>query len=143
MKVCKNCGEINPSDASFCGNCGKSVLVFQEEVVCPHCGAINDVSFQNCINCGNPLREDIADPIADEGSLPTADASNERNESYGGVPLGNVETAKCPNCGAIVPLTAIFCNKCGTSVACLHQHRVVQRKVCSHCGRTNSYRGYL
>ena len=37
-----------------------------------------------------------------------------------------------------MPLHAIFCQKCGTPVANLHEHRVVNRKVCPHCGRSNS-----
>ncbi len=138
MKVCKNCGEINPSDSLYCCSCGTTGFVFQEEVVCPHCGAINDKSFINCINCGNLLNSETVVDLTNGTQEPFAqDPSTLTNTAYGGVPLASTETAKCPTCGAVVPLTAIFCNKCGTSVANLHVHRVVTRKVCPHCGRPN------
>lgn len=153
MKVCKNCGEINSNDCEFCCNCGETAFVFQEETLCPHCGAVNDKSFDFCINCGNKLHSvAIPAPAAEQTSLEVQQAGDEEgyapvpidlreqmNEVYGGISLSTpAETAQCPGCGALVPIHAIYCQKCGTPVAKLHDHRVVRRKICPHCGRPNN-----
>ena len=148
MKVCKNCGEINTNDSVFCCNCGKTNFVFQEETVCRICGEVNDKSFSHCINCGADLAAEAL--IADDGHVASNDIvvdademSVELSEVYGGAVMTPSETAKCPKCGAAVPITAIFCNKCGNSVADLHDHRVVQRKICPHCGKLNSLEAHF
>lgn len=145
MKVCKHCGEINPGDSAFCCNCGNTNFIFQEEITCPHCGAINDKSFVYCINCGEdltvtPEKTTPAPTYSDTGDydIEARSVADEVVDLYGGVAMTPSETSKCPNCGAAVPITSIFCNRCGTSVADLHEHRVVQRKVCPQCGRPNS-----
>lgn len=145
MKVCKHCGEINPSDSAFCCNCGNTNFIFQEELICPRCGAVNDKSFVYCIDCGSELvspRQNASPAVVDYGdsdgySAEPVAAANDAVSVYGGAGVTPSEMSKCPNCGAPVPLTAIFCNRCGTSVADLHEHRVVQRKVCPQCGRPN------
>lgn len=146
MKVCKHCGEINPGDSAFCCNCGNTNFIFQEEVRCPHCGAVNDKSFVFCIDCGNeltrrsdnppppPPREEVESVRVEAGDSSVAEVS----KMYGGTSVSVSEASRCPSCGASVPLTAIFCNVCGSSVADLHEHRVVQRKVCPQCGRANA-----
>ena len=140
MKVCKHCGEINTNDSVYCCNCGMSNFIIQEEVACPHCGAINDKSFTHCINCGNELVErKVVTAPATEGYTPVP--VNIKEELSGVFDTGMTsipsEMARCPHCGALVPITAIFCQKCGVSVANLHSRRIVQRKVCPHCGRLN------
>lgn len=155
MKVCKNCGEINPNDCEFCCNCGETAFVFQEEKLCPHCGAVNDKSFDFCINCGNLLRTVVEDAVVQQtpqmpqtpavtsdvadGYEPVpVDLRQQMNEVYGGISVSvPAETARCPGCGALVPIHAIYCQKCGSPVAKLHDHRVVRRKICPHCGRPN------
>lgn len=133
MKVCKSCGEINTNDTLFCCKCGKSNFTTHDETVCPDCGAVNDSSYRFCINCGHVLGESA------EGFSPVP--VNLKAELSSGYTTGIMsvpsETARCPHCGALVPITAIFCQKCGVSVASLHSHRVVERKVCPHCGRFN------
>lgn len=155
MKVCKSCGEINANDCEYCCNCGQREFVFREEITCPHCGAVNDKSFEHCINCGNDLKinQTTVSPVsdgevgvspavsaADEGYTPVpVDLREQMSDVYGGLsPSTPAETAKCPTCGAIVPIHAIYCHKCGTPVDKLHEHRVVKRKICPHCGRPNS-----
>jgi ribosomal protein L40E len=164
MKVCKKCGEINTNDCEFCCNCGESSFVFQEEIICPHCGAVNDKSFGFCVNCGNELTPAVPSAKTavtetatvpaktEEQPVPTSadnnaegytpvpvDLREQMNEVYGGIsPATPAETALCPTCGAIIPIHAVYCQKCGTSVAKLHDHRVVKRKICPHCGRPNS-----
>ena len=133
MKVCKNCGEINVNDSLYCCNCGASEFTVREEKICPDCGAVNDSSYHHCTNCGKELQQEA------EGYTPVP--VNLKGELAGGFATGAMsvpsETARCPHCGALVPITAIFCQKCGVSVANLHSHRVVERKVCPHCGRLN------
>lgn len=147
MKVCKHCGEINTNDSVFCCNCGKTNFIFQEEIVCHNCGEINDKSFSHCIHCGADLSVVVIDDDyspapgfadSDDIVIDPSDSSYDLTSVYGGAVMTPSETAKCPKCGAAIPITAIFCNKCGTSVADLHDHRVVQRKVCPHCGKLNS-----
>ncbi len=135
MKVCKNCGEANVNDSLYCCNCGGSEFVVREDAVCPHCGALNDKSYSHCINCGGTL-----DAGGAEGYVPVGPgASAGLTDMYGsGVMAVPAEMARCPHCGALVPITAIFCHKCGVSVANLHSHRVVERKVCPHCGHYNT-----
>ena len=137
MKVCKSCGEINSNDSEYCCNCGKNNFIYQEEIRCPNCGEINDKSFEHCIFCGGDLHPHSH---GEHGNTPVqtavpVDLREEMTAAYGGP---YTETARCPHCNAVVPVTAVFCAKCGTSVASLHEHRVVQRKVCPHCGRLNS-----
>ena len=151
MKVCKNCGEINTNDCEYCVNCGKTAFVFHEEIPCPHCGASNDKSFVHCINCGNSLSverrvEDVVDFAAPSNASaqpePTpipVDLREQMTDVYGGLTSAPpVETAQCTNCGALVPIHAIYCQKCGASVASLHEHRVVKRRICPHCGKPNN-----
>ncbi len=144
MKVCKNCGEINQSDVEFCCNCGKSAFVFSEEVTCPHCGAANDKSFTHCINCGNLLEEKTSLPLPSEigGGMDMSlavDLRGELSEVYNSslTDVSQKETVKCPSCGTEIQINSIFCYKCGAPVSKLHEHRVVRRKVCPHCGRPN------
>lgn len=137
MKVCKNCGEINSNDSEFCCNCGKKSFVYQEEIRCPHCGELNDKTFEHCIFCGGALHthshgEDA--PATAHATPAPVDLREEMTTVYG---TPSSETARCPHCNAIVPVTAVFCFKCGTSVASLHEHRIIQRRVCPHCGRLN------
>ena len=47
------------------------------------------------------------------------------------------EQLVCPNCGSSVNINSIYCDKCGTPVYRLNDHRVVKRKICPHCGRPN------
>ena len=140
MKVCKHCGEINTNDSSFCCNCGQSNFIIQEEVTCPRCGALNDKSFTHCINCGSKLNEEVHSVApASEAYTPTPVNLRDEMSSVFDTGLTSVpsEMARCPHCSSLIPITAIFCQKCGVSVASLHTHRVVQRKVCPHCGNLN------
>ncbi len=147
MKVCKHCGEINPGDSAFCCNCGNTNFIFQEEVTCPNCGAVNDKSYAFCIDCGSSLTPPAQTSSAVNAEafydVETSSVSREVADLYGGVMMTPSETSQCPSCGAAIALTAIFCDKCGTSVADLHEHRVVQRKVCPQCGRPNSLESHF
>ena len=142
MKVCKHCSEINTNDSSYCCNCGKSDFIIKDEIACPSCGALNDKSFSHCINCGNklsvgPTRE--VQPSQSEGYTPVpVDIKQELSGIFDtGLTSIPSEMARCPHCGTMVPITAIFCPKCGVTVAGLHIRRVVERKICPHCGKLN------
>lgn len=142
MKVCKSCGEENTNESLYCCNCGASNFVFKEEIACPHCGAANSVSNEHCTECGNLLSADV-----DKNS--SVDNSVQNREIGQIVPsdtpvtetdmtlLPQPETAACPGCGKQIPVTAIFCNNCGASVAALHEHRIVRRRLCPFCGTPN------
>lgn len=141
MKVCKNCGQLNTNDCDFCCNCGKKDFVVREEILCSHCGAANDKAFAFCINCGNRLGE----TSVDDSFVPSpADVRRQFSDVYGETsPAIPGETAKCPNCGALIPIYSLYCSNCGASVSALHEHRVVVRKVCPHCGLPNSPEAYF
>ncbi len=134
MKLCKSCGEINENDSLFCANCGKTDFVFQEEVACSACGANNDKNSLHCTSCGRPLAQkpDVtATPVA-------VNLRDELADLYGGGVVDASECAVCPNCGEHLPITAMFCQKCGTNVTSLQAHKVVKRKICPHCNQPNS-----
>ena len=141
MKVCKHCGEINTNDSSYCCNCGQSNFILQDEIPCPNCGALNDKSFSHCINCGNKLSErpPVRETQQEAGYTPVpVDIKQELSGVFDtGLTSMPSEMARCPHCGTMVPITAIFCPKCGVSVASLHTRRVVERKICPHCGKLN------
>lgn len=145
MKVCKTCGEENTNDSLFCCNCGSAAFVFKEEVACPKCGASNVVTNEYCTECGCPLSSDattgndVATPRSDKFEVimpdqPTQTAVTD-NTDYTVIP--SPETSKCPKCGAEVPITAIYCNHCGTNVTAQNIHKVVKRRLCPYCGKPN------
>lgn len=133
MKICKNCGEVNPNDSLFCCNCGSDNLKARAEVVCPYCHAVNDSSYEHCINCGKLLAPRSGDVYV---SAPTEMPQEPTGDLLGMMSIPS-ESARCPNCGSVVSITTVFCPKCGISVANLHSHRVVRRKICPNCGRPN------
>lgn len=139
MKVCKNCGELNTSDSSYCCNCGYSDFVVKEETVCPICGTYNDKSFTFCINCGASLSASGGAPI---GDIPVQVGQPAQTEStsavFQDVILPAADIGKCPNCGAVVPLTSAYCSECGEKVVAVHEHRVITQKVCPNCGKPNA-----
>lgn len=54
MKICPNCGESNPDDATLCQKCAETLPV--GEVVCPTCGTKNRSVARFCAKCGTNLR---------------------------------------------------------------------------------------
>lgn len=103
--------------------------------VCKGCGTLNDDASVSCASCGSELAVDELN----DGYIPTpVNASEMSVNVYTSGVITPAETAKCPNCGANVPISAIFCDKCGADVSSLHDMRAVQRKVCPHCGRLNT-----
>ncbi len=133
MKVCKNCGEVNTNDSTFCCNCGQSNFTARKEIVCPHCQAVNDSTYAFCVNCGLSL----ASAPSEGNSALSGDVTKFPDVENVGLTSIPSEAARCPHCGGLVAITEIFCPNCGVSVANLHSHRVVQRKICPHCGRPN------
>lgn len=132
MKICKNCGEVNTNDSLFCCNCGSDNFTTRGETICPRCHAVNDISYVFCVNCGESLAQ------RNDGYAPMpVNMRQELSDDRMGMMSIPSETARCPHCGGVVTVTSIFCPNCGVSVANLHMHRVVQRKICPHCGRPN------
>ncbi|TMM09843.1 MAG: hypothetical protein E6G00_08970 [Actinobacteria bacterium] len=66
---CRSCGQANPDDANFCGNCG-SALARQQQ--CPNCGRFSPADLRFCPGCGQQLR---AEAEAPRGLAATLDAS--------------------------------------------------------------------
>lgn len=139
MKICKNCGEINLNDSEYCCNCGKNSFVFSEEVTCPVCGAANDKSYTHCTNCGSALSNHGVLPAV--GNVTPEEVNSVRAELQTvyeqSLNVHAKEQLVCPNCGSSVNINSIYCDKCGTPVYRLNDHRVVKRKICPHCGRPN------
>jgi hypothetical protein len=52
MTQCPSCNHTNPSDARFCQNCGKKLVV-----ICRRCGTENEISTRFCKSCGVNLAD--------------------------------------------------------------------------------------
>jgi membrane protease subunit (stomatin/prohibitin family) len=50
---CPSCGFDSPSNAKFCGGCGKALQA--ETVSCPKCKAANPAAARSCTSCSAPL----------------------------------------------------------------------------------------
>ncbi len=50
--TCPKCGEVNPSKAKFCMECGTTKPVIPAEWTCPSCGEINPPKAKFCMECG-------------------------------------------------------------------------------------------
>ena len=131
MKICKNCGEIKQLNDEYCSNCGKNAFEISPEVVCPNCGKSNDVTFAHCIYCGSILQEQMA--------LQAQSVKSEVEAIYATqvAEISLKETAVCPNCGQEVAVNSVYCVSCGAPTHQMHDHRVVKRKICSHCEQPN------
>lgn len=51
--TCPGCGEINPSKAKFCMECGTTKPVIPKEWTCPNCGEVNPPKAKFCMECGS------------------------------------------------------------------------------------------
>jgi len=57
VKVCPGCGEVSPSEKSFCPHCGAKLpeTTMAESALCPACGKQNTVGTKFCDECGTKL----------------------------------------------------------------------------------------
>jgi adenylate cyclase len=53
---CSTCGQENPEDATFCGECGTALV---QDVTCHACGRENLAGQKFCHGCGNRLSEAV------------------------------------------------------------------------------------
>ena len=56
---CPGCGTANPSDSTFCGECGNSLST---EYPCPSCGRANAGGLKFCRGCGTMLGVGVRQP---------------------------------------------------------------------------------
>ncbi|MGB9683840.1 MAG: zinc-ribbon domain-containing protein [Candidatus Bathyarchaeales archaeon] len=54
--VCLKCGNRNPIENRFCGQCGQA-LYSPPPVNCPKCGMPMPSNFNFCWRCGSPLKK--------------------------------------------------------------------------------------
>lgn len=54
--ICPKCGNRNPSENKFCGNCGQA-LYPPPPIQCPRCGATMPLDIRFCRRCGFPLKK--------------------------------------------------------------------------------------
>ena len=68
QRSCPHCGFINAADASFCGNCGRSMAggtvtsPAGSMTLCPHCERENPAGADFCGHCGQTLTGRVAPP---------------------------------------------------------------------------------
>ena len=68
QRSCPHCGFINAADASFCGNCGRSMAggtvtsPAGSMTLCPHCERENPAGADFCGHCGQALTGRVAPP---------------------------------------------------------------------------------
>lgn len=53
--ACNHCGERNPADFSFCGDCGATLPKLALRKECPECGESNRGDFNFCGECGHEV----------------------------------------------------------------------------------------
>lgn len=73
IRICQYCGERNPADAMYCGDCG-APLMPSSGAACPYCGFPAEAGDVFCANCGAP--------IGNSGS-PSAGNSYPNTDIYG------------------------------------------------------------
>ena len=54
--LCQKCGNKNPANTKFCGNCGNKLGLIKM-VKCPKCGTENPSQMKFCGNCGEKLKQ--------------------------------------------------------------------------------------
>ncbi|HEX8066026.1 MAG TPA: protein kinase [Thermoleophilaceae bacterium] len=78
--TCRSCGFENPSDARFCGGCGRPMA---EERPCPSCRRLNPPTLRFCPGCGTQL----ADPTAETAAAGAGNgAGRSAGDGNGGAP---------------------------------------------------------
>jgi hypothetical protein len=67
--ICKRCGDVNPSEARFCIDCGASLVaettgptVRLAGVACPSCNTRNPENALFCVVCGRTLGQSAPQP---------------------------------------------------------------------------------
>lgn len=55
--ICLRCGNKNPVENKFCGQCGQS-LYPPSSTQCIKCGATVPSNMKFCLKCGSPLKEE-------------------------------------------------------------------------------------
>lgn len=154
MRVCKNCGEVNDNQTQFCINCGQDVFIERQDATCPSCKESVPLEAVFCPNCGQKLLnvetisqdQDVVSlqPLGDvqedwkSGAVSVKEALSQLYDDNNQMVLDTRETFNCPNCMSELPLSSAFCTVCGTPVSSVIEHKVVKRKICSHCGTPNS-----
>jgi len=121
---CPNCGMEVPAGAAFCDNCGTPLAVVKSPAVaggdyrCPRCGESVLPGEAFCGNCGAalPVAPVMTAAAAPESasSPPAQPAPPPPPAQVAAPPLSN---NTCPNCGATVEPTDIFCDNCGQALS--------------------------
>ncbi len=130
---CPNCGHNLPDTARFCNKCGQPIVpkppTEERRIYCPNCGASLPETARFCNKCGQLLDEEESPRQEDLPPQQPVKAAPQRPKPHKQEPV-KAEPSKekpapqsppsqqehriyCPNCGASLPETARFCNKCG------------------------------
>lgn len=133
---CPNCGHNLPDTARFCNKCGQPIVpkppTEERRIYCPNCGASLPETARFCNKCGQLLDEEESPRQEDLPPQQPVKAAPQRPKPHKQEPV-KAEPSKekpapqsppsqqehriyCPNCGASLPETMQFCNKCGTPI---------------------------
>ena len=130
---CPNCGHNLPETARFCNKCGQPIVpkppTEERRIYCPNCGASLPETARFCNKCGQPLDEEESprqedlppqQPVKEAPKKlespkqePVKAEPPKENPAPQNPPSQEERRIHCPNCGASLPETARFCNKCG------------------------------
>jgi len=120
---CPNCGMEVPDGAAFCDNCGAALAGVQAppavtggDYHCPNCGNSVLPGEAFCGNCGAAL------PVAPVMSAaaapgPASPPPAAPPPASARIAAPSLDSDRCPNCGATVEPTDIFCDNCGQALS--------------------------
>ena len=142
---CPSCGEENPDEMKFCGNCGTKLP--EKKNYCPKCNKEWPIFTKFCGDCGFKFDSDGSANATDSNSglsmgnknVIAGDVIGKKNETNisGNATIIKSEdetkkTAKCHICGRIVlRIDGYICPECGefTCRAC-YVHEIGKCVVC-------------
>jgi len=69
-RVCRQCGNMNPVEARFCGKCGEKLIIESPQTKsCLQCNTVNEINAKFCISCGTPFEQNLCSSCKTENPI--------------------------------------------------------------------------